>query len=101
MERSHRVGTGVVRDGDDANLGGEFFVAEGPMSPRLFKERTILFTLYGFTGCGCLVLTIILATVFIKGAPAINGAFLFEESRNFGLEGGIFYQSRNWNAVKA
>ena len=62
------------------------------MNRRLFKERTILFTLYGFTICGCLVLAVILAMVFMKGAPAISSTFLFEESRNFGLEGGIFYQ---------
>lgn len=62
------------------------------MNRRLFKERTILLALYGFTISGCLVLAVILATVFMKGVPAISGAFLFEESRNFGQEGGIFYQ---------
>jgi phosphate transport system permease protein len=48
--------------------------------------------LYGFTISGCLVLALILVTVFTKGASAISLSFLFEESRNFGLEGGIFYQ---------
>ena len=62
------------------------------MNSRLFKERTILFTLYGVTACGCLVLAIILATVFTRGAFALSIHFLFEEARNFGLEGGIFYQ---------
>ncbi|MEE8260475.1 MAG: hypothetical protein V3R14_05690, partial [Nitrospinaceae bacterium] len=62
------------------------------MNNRLFKERISMIALYGFTGCGCLVLAVILATVFTKGAPAISVSFLLEESRNFGLEGGILYQ---------
>ncbi|MCZ6513437.1 MAG: ABC transporter permease subunit [Nitrospinae bacterium] len=62
------------------------------MNPRLWKERTTVFILYGLTGCGGLVLAVILTTVIMKGAPALSGEFLFEESRNFGLEGGIFYQ---------
>ncbi len=62
------------------------------MNRRLWKERMSMVTLYVLTGCGCGVLAVILATVFLKGAPALSIAFLFEESRNFGLEGGIFYQ---------
>jgi len=62
------------------------------MNPRLWKERATILILYGLTGCGCLVLAVILTTVIIKGAPALSGEFLFEESRNFGSEGGIFYQ---------
>lgn len=62
------------------------------MNRRLWKERMSMVTLYGLTGCGCGVLAVILATVFLKGAPALSVPFLFEESRNFGLEGGIFYQ---------
>ena len=58
------------------------------MNPRLWKERTTVFILYGLTGCGGLVLAVILTTVIMKGAPALSGEFLFEESRNFGLEGG-------------
>jgi phosphate transport system permease protein len=63
------------------------------MNPRLFKEKITLYTLYGLTVCGCLVLALILVTVFSKGASAISLSFLFEESRNFGLEGGVFYQT--------
>ncbi len=62
------------------------------MNTRLLKERLSMVTLYGLTGCGCLVLTVILAMVFIQGAPAISISFLWQEARNFGLEGGIFYQ---------
>ncbi len=35
----------------------------------------------------------ILAIMFIKGLPAMHGGFLFDESRDFGRAGGIFYQS--------
>ena len=56
------------------------------MNPRLWKERATIFSLYGLTGCGCLVLAVILTTVIMKGAPALSGEFLFEESRNFGSE---------------
>jgi len=62
------------------------------MNIRLLKERLTIATLYGLTGCGCGVLMVILATVFIKGAPALSLSFLWQEARNFGLEGGIFYQ---------
>ena len=35
----------------------------------------------------------ILSVMFLKGLPAMHGGFLFEESRDFGRAGGIFYQS--------
>lgn len=63
------------------------------MNVRLLKERIALATLVGLTACGALALVVILVTVIMKGAPAISLTFLWEESRNFGLEGGIFYQT--------
>lgn len=35
----------------------------------------------------------ILGIMFLKGLPAMHAGFLFEESRDFGRAGGIFYQS--------
>ena len=39
------------------------------------------------------LLVFILGTLFVKGLPAFHAGFLFEESRDFGLAGGIFYQA--------
>jgi len=38
------------------------------------------------------LLLVILATVFIKGLPALHSGFLTEASEDFGRAGGIFYQ---------
>ena len=38
------------------------------------------------------LLLVILATVFVKGLPALHSGFLIEASEDFGRAGGIFYQ---------
>ncbi|NIQ03954.1 MAG: ABC transporter permease subunit [Nitrospinaceae bacterium] len=62
------------------------------MNRRLWKEKFSLILLTVLTSSGVLVLAVILFTVFWKGSPAISGSFLLEASRDFGLEGGVFYQ---------
>lgn len=59
----------------------------------VIRERMILAFLYLLTGAGVAVLFLILAIVIWKGAPALGMDFLFSESRDFGLSGGIFYQA--------
>ncbi len=39
------------------------------------------------------LLVFILGIMFVKGLPAFHAGFLFEESRDFGHSGGIFYQA--------
>lgn len=56
-------------------------------------ERLTLGLLILFTLCSCSALILILATIFVKGAPAIDLEFLTGESRDFGSAGGIFYQA--------
>jgi phosphate transport system permease protein len=38
------------------------------------------------------LLVTILGIMIVKGLPAFHGGFLFEESKNFGRAGGVFYQ---------
>ncbi len=57
------------------------------------REKMILACLTLLTGAGVAVLFLILAIVIWKGAPALGMDFLFTESRDFGLSGGIFYQA--------
>ena len=60
---------------------------------RLWKERIIRASLACATFTACLLLAFILTTILWKGLPALNISFLFEESRDFGKSGGIFYQA--------
>ncbi len=60
---------------------------------RLLLERIIKSILFLTTAVGCFILILILAIVLWKGLSAINLTFLFEESRDFGSSGGIFYQA--------
>ena len=63
------------------------------MTPRLLREKVTLYILYGLTACGGLILAMILVTVLTKGAPALSVSFVLEESRDFGRQGGILYQT--------
>lgn len=49
-----------------------------------------LLALLTLVGCGILIW--ILSVVLGKGLPAINPGFLFQESRDFGSEGGVAFQ---------
>ncbi len=60
---------------------------------RLWQERIIRASLACATLTACLLLAFILITVLWKGLPALDIPFLFEESRDFGKSGGIFYQA--------
>lgn len=56
-------------------------------------EKVVL----AFIGCVTFLIVAllfsILAIMFLKGLPAMHGGFLFDESRDFGRTGGVFYQS--------
>lgn len=56
-------------------------------------ERATLGVLLLLTLGACSLPAVILGTVFVKGLPAIDWAFLTRESRDFGAGGGIFYQT--------
>ena len=60
---------------------------------RLWQERIIRASLACATLTACLLLAFILTTVAWQGLPALNISFLFDESRDFGKSGGIFYQA--------
>ncbi len=60
---------------------------------RRWQERAIWTGLAGVTLVGCLTLVFILVTVLWKGLPALRISFLLEESRQFGMAGGILYQA--------
>ena len=55
-------------------------------------EKTVLF----FIGCITFVIVgllfSILGIMILKGLPAFHSGFLFEESKDFGRSGGVFYQ---------
>lgn len=54
---------------------------------KLFLQFTSLVTFL----C-CCILVFLLSVIFVNGVQAINMDFLFTESKNFGADGGIFYQ---------
>jgi phosphate transport system permease protein len=56
-------------------------------------EKAVLAFIGTITFLIVLLLVFILGTLFVKGLPAFHVGFLFEESRDFGLSGGIFYQA--------
>ena len=56
-------------------------------------EKMVLAALFLLTAAGLSALAFILVTVTVKGLPAIDLEFLFTESRDFGLSGGILYQA--------
>ena len=56
-------------------------------------EKMVLAIIGTITFLIVVLLIFILGTLFVKGLPAFHAGFLFEESRDFGLAGGIFYQA--------
>ena len=56
-------------------------------------EKMVLAFIGTITFLIVVLLVFILGTLFVKGLPAFHAGFLFEESRDFGLAGGIFYQA--------
>ena len=56
-------------------------------------EKAVLAFIGAITFLIVLLLVFILGALFVKGMPAFHAGFLFEESRDFGLSGGIFYQA--------
>jgi len=56
-------------------------------------EKMVLAIIGTITFLIVVLLVFILGTLFVKGLPAFHAGFLFEESRDFGLSGGIFYQA--------
>lgn len=56
-------------------------------------EKVVLAFIGGITFLIVALLFSILGLMFFKGLPAMHAGFLFEESRDFGRAGGIFYQS--------
>ena len=56
-------------------------------------EKAVLAFIGAITFLIVLLLVFILGTLLVKGLPAFHAGFLFEESRDFGLSGGIFYQA--------
>ncbi len=56
-------------------------------------EKGILVMLRAFTLIACGLLVFVLSAAIVRGLPAIDAVFLTAESKNFGLEGGIFYQT--------
>ena len=56
-------------------------------------EKMVLAFIGTITFLIVVLLVFILGTLFVKGLPAFHAGFLFEESRDFGLSGGIFYQA--------
>jgi len=55
-------------------------------------EKSVL----AFIGCVTFLIVallfLILGIMFLKGLPSLHGGFLFEESKDFGRAGGVFYQ---------
>ena len=56
-------------------------------------EKVVLAFIGAVTFFIVVLLVFILGIMFVKGLPAFHAGFLFEESRDFGLAGGIFYQA--------
>lgn len=56
-------------------------------------EKAVLVVIGSITFLIVALLFSILGIMIVKGLPALHGGFLFEESRDFGRAGGIFYQS--------
>ena len=56
-------------------------------------EKMVLVLIGCITFLIVALLFTILGIMFLNGLPAMHGGFLFEESRDFGRAGGIFYQS--------
>ena len=56
-------------------------------------EKVVLAFIGAITFLIVVLLVFILGIMFVKGLPAFHAGFLFEESRDFGLSGGIFYQA--------
>ena len=56
-------------------------------------EKMVLAIIGTITFLIVVLLVFILGTLFVKGLPAFHAGFLFEESRDFGFSGGIFYQA--------
>ncbi len=61
------------------------------MSRSLVNKIFISVSFIALTFCGIILISL-LATLVFNGIKAINLDFLFTQSRNFGSEGGIFYQ---------
>ena len=56
-------------------------------------EKVVLIFIGGITFTIIALLVSIFSIMLVKGYPAFHGGFLFEESKDFGRAGGIFYQS--------
>ena len=56
-------------------------------------EKAVLAFIGTITFLIVVLLVFILGIMFVKGLPAFHAGFLFEESRDFGHSGGIFYQA--------
>ena len=56
-------------------------------------EKVVLAFIGAATFFIVVLLVFILGIMFVKGLPAFHAGFLFEESRDFGHSGGIFYQA--------
>ncbi len=56
-------------------------------------EKTALAVLAVLTGIGLGLLAVILGTLLIRGLPAWDLEFLLSASKNFGVEGGVLYQT--------
>ena len=56
-------------------------------------EKVVLAFIGAVTFFIVVLLVFILGIMFVKGLPAFHAGFLFEESRDFGHSGGIFYQA--------
>ncbi len=61
------------------------------MNSAIFEKGMIIFLSF-LTLLVSSLLLVILATVFIKGLPALHSGFFLEASEDFGRSGGIFYQ---------
>ncbi len=62
------------------------------MNPRAV-EKTALGVLALMTLAGLGLLALILGTLLVRGLPAWDLEFLFTASKNFGVEGGVLYQT--------
>lgn len=55
-------------------------------------EKIFVYFIGGITFLIAALLVSILCVMTVKGLPAFHGGFLFEESKDFGRAGGVFYQ---------
>lgn len=59
----------------------------------ILKEKVVVVMIASITFLVVGLLISIMSVMFLKGLPALHGGFLFEESRDFGRAGGVFYQA--------